>query len=814
MTPTTTSSDPYAEFGGRAAPSAAPNPYAEFGGTVASAPKIKGFMQGAKDDEIIRHYGYDPAEIKKAHLYSDGDLSGYISDPNRTDIVSKLADSPLGAMGRGAQKLGNEGMKAATHLLHAVGVASDADTKYADLMEKLAGDDYAQNIRRGKPHSELPEVVPQLMVPLPGGAGGMLARGAVTGAAAGATQPTLATGADDVAYLKEKSTQALGGAATGAIVGTVLSGAGKLLTKGLNYAATKLPEEWAAKLQQYADSSSAEAQKAAEQAKKNATAARDTTQKALEDARDAALKAKLVLTDKKSQVAATAKSATKSAQESADQAATEVGSGASLASSKLRKKMGETAYHGSDDLIAAAESGDGRAGAVLRQLQEAGENPDRIQRASVQLQNWATRKEAGKLYDEVGKIAEKANLGDVPLDRTEEALNAAIKAAEGAKIPDKGLIGTLKTIRDNIGAGEGDAIADNSYKAMRQFDDDLGALIRSGQKGSNALIPDTAVPALNNIRQAVRADLSKFSEAVPQLEAAAQKADQYYKNVRVPFKQPDIAGAGSAVDADHIYDGLIKAGGGDKAQRYYNALDQKGRAAVRYQMAMDAVNAATDAVRGTFDPQKFYSALSNMSDAHGIFFQGIERAEMAGLKKFAEQAILAQDAAKTAGRKVVEASGPELAEMRRKTLDAVNLARKAKALDQARRRMPNQSGPEALAMKARADQAAADAAKLTAEAQKNKLPLGKIAAGAAVTAEVASRLHMPMLTAAAGTTAAVAGLVKFLTQTDAGRRYLLAPSALKPGTKAMQDLLDLVMKQSEAAAARGVAKPNGERAGS
>ncbi len=188
--------------------------------TQGTSPRLR---FGMSDDDIIRSYGYDPATIKKAHLYSPNDFSSYLSDPSRTDLVSKLADSPLGGLGMGALNTVNGLGQFATHVLNKVGIASDADRQYMDLATRVAHDDYDQNIRRGQPHSNIPEALGSI-VATPAVGGSSIGGIALGGAIAGMSQPVYENGPQD-SYVVPKLVQGVEGGVTGAVTGAVLHGA-------------------------------------------------------------------------------------------------------------------------------------------------------------------------------------------------------------------------------------------------------------------------------------------------------------------------------------------------------------------------------------------------------------------------------------------------------------------------------------------------------------------------------------------------------------------------------------------------------------
>jgi hypothetical protein len=66
------------------------------------------------------------------------------------------------------------------------------------------------------------------------------------------------------------------------------------------------------------------------------------------------------------------------------------------------------------------------------------------------------------------------------------------------------------------------------------------------------------------------------------------RADEFYKTAVVPYKDKALARALSSDTPDEIYSQFIRVGrsgaGEDRAIKFYDALDPKGKAAVRYGM--------------------------------------------------------------------------------------------------------------------------------------------------------------------------------------------------------------------------------------
>jgi hypothetical protein len=649
------------------------------------------------DDEVIRKYGLDPALIKSSHLYVPGHLA---------DTANDTSPATFGKMFQGAAEsvysLPAGIMQLVLHGANKLGLASDADVQYNDLADKVQRASYLAKV--GGDPSRLGEFAGNLMVPIPGGAAktliGAVAKGALTGAALSAAQPVDVQPGGD--YWGPKAQQAAAGAvlggATGGVVGGVTRGVGKLI----NARTVQLPEEIAA----------ANAEKAAA----DAAAARTGAQQ-----------------------------------------------GVTGETARLQGALQGTPFEGAADVGRVAQAGGPGAKAAQALLQAqmiAAKTPDQIQKASLALTNWRTGQQANALYNTVGKLATKYDMGDVPLDQSEIALSKAIKEAQSAGHPDTGLIGTLKSFQKNIGAGAdgADELVDNSYGRIRRLHSELGDAIAEERSGGQQVSGNAASRLLQTVRDAMDTDLRQYTaQGPPELQRAADTADRYFAQTRVPFNAPDIrnavqynaAGSTTAAEADKIFDKFIQAGSGDKAQRYFNALDPRGRAAVQYQMAVDAMNQATDHARSTFDPEKFFNGLDKMQDAHGVFFKGPDKAAMDGLKNLAQQAVLASDKAT------------------------------AEAQAAAQIKPPKMSDP-------------------------GSLPLTLLGAGAGGFG-LAATGHP--VAASISTAAGLAIMARRLMLTDAGRRILAAASDLPPGSPKLAYWLDAAQRLVPAAAARPASAP-------
>jgi hypothetical protein len=307
------------------------------------------------------------------------------------------------------------------------------------------------------------------------------------------------------------------------------------------------------------------------------------------------------------------------------------------------------------DVKAAAESGDVRAKHLLEQLKNAGEDPDKVLQTSIGLGDFRTRQEAEHLYDSVEDLVKKNALPDVPLKGTAAAVDRALNEAKSSKLPDKQLIGLLSDIKAGIspksGAKppnpfpEGTALwkqfnaqpaaaipAGNDYAAIRQLRSDLGNKIQMYMSGENGIIGEKGVGQLQAVKNAIEGDLTDFTQksGIPEIQRAAKVADDYYKTARAPYKDQMLAGAATDKEPDQIFQRFIQAGKGDRAERFFAALDPKGQAAVRYKIVASAVDKATNEATGVFSPQKYFTAMTKVKDATRVFYQGAGEEEIDG----------------------------------------------------------------------------------------------------------------------------------------------------------------------------------------
>jgi hypothetical protein len=295
--------------------------------------------------------------------------------------------------------------------------------------------------------------------------------------------------------------------------------------------------------------------------------------------------------------------------------------------------MRQTNYRGLDRLKAAANAGDKSAKNTLDQIKNAGDDWTKIMQASGNLKLWRAREAADKLYARVEDIANP--LGDVPLAKTLSTLDEAIMTETKSKLADKALIGKLTEIKNNLGSG-------NNFTAIRQLRSDIGDLVQNYYKGANAAVGAKGVEKLQAVKNAVDVDLESFAtNNGGDLKNAWKRADQFYKAAVVPYKDRALAGALKSDLPDEVYRKFVQVSrsgaGEDRAQKFYDALDPKGRAAVRYGMIANAMDSAViPEKQGLISPGKFEQSLESIRNSSGVFFKGGDKSELDGFRNLME----------------------------------------------------------------------------------------------------------------------------------------------------------------------------------
>lgn len=291
-----------------------------------------------------------------------------------------------------------------------------------------------------------------------------------------------------------------------------------------------------------------------------------------------------------------------------------------------KTELDQTGFRGMNQLKLAAQGGDKSAQRVLDQIENAGNDWQKIMQASGNMKLWRARQAADELYTRVEQLSQGRNM---PVTKTALAIDDAIAAETSSKLPDTKLLKTLQELKANMTG------APTDFSSARALRSDLGDIIANAYKGENALVGAKGVGKLSGIQGALEQDMEQF--AVGQggaLERAWRRADDFYKTAVVPYKDKALARALSSDTPDEIYSAFIRTGrsgaGEDRAVKFYDALDPKGKAAVRYGMLTNAMDDAAIAGKDTISPARFAQSLEKIAPGTGVFFKGDDKQALDG----------------------------------------------------------------------------------------------------------------------------------------------------------------------------------------
>lgn len=301
---------------------------------------------------------------------------------------------------------------------------------------------------------------------------------------------------------------------------------------------------------------------------------------------------------------------------------------ATRVSKKFKNLMDETDYKAIPAMQRAAQQGDRNASRVLGIINDAGNDTGKILQASAEVKGWRQSAIATKLYNRVDDEVIKAGNGTVPTNRTQAALTDALDKQAASLAPDGVLLRELTKISDNLA----NPSKPKTFKNTRLLRSQLGDL--ADKYGSPINGNKAAARVFGDIKKAVDDDIADFAanSGNTAIKTAYKKADKFYAGV-MKSKDSAITKAMQSNKPDEVFDKFIKAGKGDAAQNFANSLDDKGRAALRYQMVDDAMTKAWNENKEAFSPAKFAGKFEELAEPYTRLFKGDDKKQMDGFIK-------------------------------------------------------------------------------------------------------------------------------------------------------------------------------------
>jgi len=604
------------------------------------------------DDEIIHAFGYSPEKIKQASGYHPG---MFIASITKSDSVGeRIGQSPVGPVLKGIRDPIAGLAQAAVHVGEKIGLQTADDVALIDLRNKVAKADYDQNWLQGKETTvgqDVAELAGSMLVPLPGGKlsaakkalGPVIRGGVVGGAVGGASMPVYTNDGD---FFSNKAIQMGAGAVVGGTLAPVLvKGALPLATKIARTGKPSSPSPSPAPVLMKGPLTLESGR--VRPVKPSSTSLSPETAEimALGERHGVPLTYGDISGNpvvKRAEVASeqlpVGMQALRHSQQTAAKAA------AARLLPPLLKKM-KTPM---SDRLSSAEGGGTYTQKLLKDVEEAGGDWTRLMQNSARLSKQEKQDVAARLYDKVGAMVEEASLPRFPVRRSYNAASNALKDVEGQVLSNPRLYNRLRRIEQELWNRDSPKKAKEaggfSFKQFRNFRSEMGDLVREAPSGSKER------RHYSMIKEAVEKDIDGYFAALESLTTyprysprdtpspasiakAWRKANAFYQTNVVPYKDRLLNSSLTSDLPDEIYGKWVQPGKGDRAAKFYKALDPKGRSAVRYGMVSTAINEATEKTSGIFSPKKFVDELNKISEAKNVFFQGKERWELDGFAK-------------------------------------------------------------------------------------------------------------------------------------------------------------------------------------
>lgn len=286
----------------------------------------------------------------------------------------------------------------------------------------------------------------------------------------------------------------------------------------------------------------------------------------------------------------------------------------------LKTKLDEVDYKAIPQIQRAANAGDKNAIRILGVVNDAGDDTGKILQAAAEIKNWRGQRVASQMYDRVQNLAGD---GAIAPNKTVQVIDDII-ANDSKVTPNAELQKELLGIRKNLV----DLGIKKNFKEMRAVQSRLGEVVDEwGRQGKST-------SAFTKVRTAIDDDILDFAQSSGnnKLFGELKRANAMYRELQ-QGKDKAFANVTRSIEPDQIFNQFVKMGKGDKAANFYKNLDPKGQAALRYQMAENALSKATNESTGTFSPAKFALEFERMNEPYSNIFKGGDKAQMDGFVK-------------------------------------------------------------------------------------------------------------------------------------------------------------------------------------
>lgn len=227
-------------------------------------------------------------------------------------------------------------------------------------------------------------------------------------------------------------------------------------------------------------------------------------------------------------------------------------------------------------------------------------------------------------------MARKAGDQKIPTGRmnryAQEVIDAELK--KKPEYQDNALIESMKKYTTDPEQG---------FMGLRDVRTDIQSEVAKHYTG-NSVIGSRGVHHMQKLKKALDEDMEQYAVNNGNLSNAWKRYNEQYRNKVRPYEdERDIRAALNELNPDEIHARFIKAGKPSRAKRFYDRMDEQGRAAVRLRIIDDALEKATSG-KDTFSPAKFAGELERLEAPARVFFQGQDNDALRGFVKLMRHA--------------------------------------------------------------------------------------------------------------------------------------------------------------------------------
>lgn len=225
------------------------------------------------------------------------------------------------------------------------------------------------------------------------------------------------------------------------------------------------------------------------------------------------------------------------------------------------------------------------------------------------------QKTASQMFDDVGKLAEGKIVPTPKLNR--QARDMLTKELSLGKKADQSVVGFLKRYITDDGL---------DFEGFRTVRSRMKSEIRDLAKGTEES------RRLGDLIGAVEDDASAALSAIsPKVKAMDDAARGWYKSNVVPLKHAFFKNIDDPTKMDGVMRSYLRQSS-DNAKQLYNAVDDQGKAAMRFGLIDEAIQKATNA-QDEISPTVFANKLKEFGKVADVIFPEDERAFIKGVQK-------------------------------------------------------------------------------------------------------------------------------------------------------------------------------------